>query len=146
MGIDYGKVRIGLAVSDDLGLFAHPLQTISGKSQDHPVDVINRLIGDRGIRQLVVGMPLHASGDESRISREVRGFISALRESLGPDFPIHEMDELMTTRTAREKLIEAGTKKSRLPEILDQAAAVEILQSWLNQRLPPADPYDPEGD
>jgi putative holliday junction resolvase len=134
LGIDYGKARIGLATSDDLGMFAHPLCTISGKPGDQPEAAILKIVQERGIREIVIGLPLYSSGAESEMSREVRAFVGRLREILGSDFPIHWMDELMTTRTAREKLQQAGKKLKDQKAILDQAAAVEILQEWLNQR------------
>ena len=134
LGIDYGKVRIGLATSDDLGMLAHPLKTISGKPEDSPVGVIVEIIEERGIRDLVIGIPFHSDGRESTMSREVVRFIALLREKLGEDFSIHEVDELMTTKIAREKLQQAGKKKQQVNGIVDQLAAVEILQDWLNRQ------------
>jgi putative Holliday junction resolvase len=135
MGIDYGKVRIGLATSDDLGMLAHPFQTIPGKPEDHPVETIVEIVRERGIKDLVIGMPDHSDGRESTISKEVRKFIARLRDALGEEFPIHEVDELRTTRTAREKLQQAGKKQKEMKGLLDQAAAMEILQDWLNRRV-----------
>ncbi len=142
LGIDYGKVRIGLATSDDLGMFAHPLLTISGKAEDQPEATIFNLIKERGIREVVIGLPLYSSGAESAMSREVVAFVARLREGLGDDFPIHQVDELGTTKSAREKLQQAGRKQKDQKAILDQAAAVEILQTWLDQRSNPLLPLD----
>ncbi|MDF1816235.1 MAG: Holliday junction resolvase RuvX [Verrucomicrobiales bacterium] len=140
LGIDYGKVRIGLAVSDDLGMLAHPLKTIPGNGETDPAELIAQVVNERGIKDLVIGMPYHSDGRESTISKEVSVFITKLKEKLGDNFPIHEVDELMTTKTAREKLRQAGRKQRETKGILDQAAAAEILQDWLNRRADSAFP------
>lgn len=139
LGIDYGTVRIGLAVSDDLGLMAHPLKTVSGKKEDNPVESILEVIRDRSIDDIVIGLPLHSDGRESSMSRKVQNFVKQLRRELGTEFPIHLVDELRTTRHAHAKLIEAGRREKDIGAILDQAAAAEILQQWLDARvdLPP---------
>ncbi|MDF1754614.1 MAG: Holliday junction resolvase RuvX [Verrucomicrobiales bacterium] len=149
LGIDYGTVRIGLATSDDIGMLAHPFQTISGKSEDNPAQVIHQIVKERGIKDIVIGLPLHSDGSESTMSKEVAKFVVKLRKELGENFPIHEVDELRTTRTAREKLQQAGKKEKEVKGILDQVAAAEILQDWLDQRagslLPDIDLF-PEED
>jgi putative Holliday junction resolvase len=132
LGIDYGTVRIGLAVSDDLGMFAHPLKTISGKADDRPAEEIAGIVRERGIREIVIGLPLHADGRESTMSRAVLKFIEILRERLGDEIPIHQVDEWASSKTARHKIESSGRKKKDIEQILDQAAAMEILQGWLD--------------
>ncbi len=150
LGIDYGTVRIGLAVSDDIGLLAHPLETISGKSSDAPVQTVVSIARDRGIRDIVVGLPLHASGDESTMSLASREFANKLSAELGDGVQIHLVDELMTSRIAKDKLLRAGKKPEEIKAVLDQAAAVEILQDWLNKRAdllpPPISEFEDEQD
>lgn len=143
LGIDYGTVRIGLAVSDDIGMLAHPLKTISGKPEDNPLEEIAATVEERQIKDIVIGMPRHSDGRESTMSKLVAEFVTKLQARLGEDFPVHEVDELMTSKIASEKLAQAGKKSRDHKAILDQAAAVEILQDWLNRR---ADTIFPEID
>ena len=143
LGIDFGKVRIGLATSDDLGMLAHPLETISGKSDDEPIEVILKVVEQRGIRDIVIGLPLHADGSDSTMSCEVKTFAGLLKEKLEDGISIHLVDEWASTKAAREKLLAAGKKERDHQPVLDQLAAVEILQDWLNQR---ADLLSPEID
>ena len=134
MGIDYGTVRIGLAVSDSLGMLARPLLTVSGRKEDRPVEAIAGIIDEEKIEQAVIGIPDHADGREGAITVKVREFVALLREAVGEDFPIHEADEWGSTLAAREKLRAAGKKEAEIDEMIDQAAAAEILQNWLDRR------------
>ena len=100
LGIDYGTVRIGLATSDDLGMFAHPCQTISGKPEHNPVETIAKIIEERGIKEIVIGLPLHADGRESTMSKAVVKFIEQLHQKIGAEFTIRQVDELGSTKSA----------------------------------------------
>lgn len=138
LGVDFGEARIGLATSDDLGLLAHPYQTISGKPEDNPVEALIEIIHELSIQDLVIGLPLHSDGRASTTSKRVIKFIEQLRKHLGEQFPIHQVDELMTTKIARQRLEQSKKKftEEELKKVIDQAAAVEILQDWLNQKQP----------
>lgn len=145
LGIDYGTVRIGLAVSDDLGFLAHPLETVSGENPDKAVGEIVRIVESRKIADIVMGLPLHTNGAEGRAVRKVRGFAERLRAALDPAIRWHEVDERYTTMMAMEKLHAAGRNEKNSRRIIDQAAAVEILQKWLDDRSPGAAEY-PDDD
>ncbi|MEM6917141.1 MAG: Holliday junction resolvase RuvX, partial [Verrucomicrobiota bacterium] len=82
LGIDYGTVRIGLAVSDDLGFLAHPLETVSGEKVEAAIERIRDIIEERQIEDMVVGLPLHLDGMEGKAVRRVRRFIEILREGV----------------------------------------------------------------
>jgi putative Holliday junction resolvase len=134
MGLDYGTARIGLAVSDDIGLLAHPLETVPAADLDRAAARIAELVRERRTEHLVVGLPLHMNGDEGDAVAGVRRFIERLRPLLPESLAIHEMDERHTTRNAMDKLHAAGRNAKNSKKIIDQAAAIEILQEWLDLR------------
>ncbi|WAC20029.1 Holliday junction resolvase RuvX [Luteolibacter sp. SL250] len=129
LGIDHGDARIGIAATDDFGILAHPVETIDRAKTD-PVERIVQLAALRKIRTLVVGLPLRMDGGEGASSIKVRKFAKELRERL-PDIPVVFVDETLTTSSASAKLREAGKKAKNQKGIIDQAAAVEILNSWM---------------
>lgn len=133
LGIDYGTVRIGLAVSDDLGFLAHPLETVSGENSETAASEILAIVEERMIEDIVIGLPLHLDGGEGKAVARVRKFESKLRAKLPGAVRWHEVDERFSTAIAMEKLNAAGRKKNT-QSVLDQAAAVEILQRWLDDR------------
>lgn len=134
LGIDYGTARIGVAVSDDLGFLAHPLETVSAADPDRAVARLAELTGLRKIEDLVVGLPLHLDGGEGEAVARVRAFVAKLLPQLPATIRYHEVDETYTTVVAQEKLRAAGRNAKNSKGIIDQAAAVEILQAWLDAR------------
>jgi putative Holliday junction resolvase len=134
LGIDHGTVRIGVAVSDEIGFLAHPLETVPGGDTERAIERLNELVTVRRIDHVVVGLPLHLDGREGEAAKRVRAFITKLRARLPDSVPIHEIDETLTTSIAYEKLGAAGKKHRQAKPVIDQAAAVEILQSWLDAR------------
>ncbi|MDF1656118.1 MAG: Holliday junction resolvase RuvX [Verrucomicrobiales bacterium] len=141
LGIDYGTVRIGLAVSDDLGFLAHPLETVAGDHPDKAAIEIARIVSERKIEDIVIGLPLHANGDEGKAVGKVRQFTELLRSEIELMVRWHEVDERYTTMLAMEKLHSAGRNEKNSRKIIDQAAAVEILQKWLDDRVPSDSAY-----
>lgn len=131
LGIDYGDARIGIAATDDFGIMAHPVETV-------PVDGgqfnnrISQLAAMRKIKTLVVGLPLRLDGSEGTSAAKVRKFAKGLSNAL-PALPMIFVDESYTTMTASEKLREAGKKAHKQKGIIDQAAAVEILNLWMEE-------------
>lgn len=134
MGMDYGTARIGLSVSDDIGLLAHPLETVAASDPDRASRRIAELVELRKVEHLVVGLPLHMNGEEGEAVAGVRRFIELLRPLLPDSVTIHEVDERLTTTSAMEKLHQAGRNAKNSRKIIDQAAAIEILQGWLDTR------------
>jgi putative Holliday junction resolvase len=134
LGIDYGTARIGIAVSDDLGFLAHPLETVAGGDSEKAAARIAELVRLRRIEHLVVGLPLHRNGEEGAAVGRVRAFVALLRPHLSEGITVHEVDEHRTTVSAMEKLHAAGRNAKNSKGIIDKAAAVEILQIWLDQR------------
>lgn len=129
LAIDHGDVRIGIAATDPEGILAHPVETIDTRQVD-PLERIAALVEERGIRTLVVGLPLRTDGSEGDSAAKVREFAANLSARL-PDLPLHLIDESFTTQAAATKLHQAGRNAKRQKSIIDQAAAVEILEAWV---------------
>jgi putative Holliday junction resolvase len=130
LGIDHGDARIGIAATDPLGILAHPVETIDVRTTD-PLERIAALAAQRGIRTLVVGLPVRIDGTEGTAAEKVRAFAGKLAKRL-PELPLEFIDEAYTTMSAAAKLREAGRKAKQQKGIIDQAAAVEILGAWMN--------------
>ena len=133
LGIDHGEARIGLAATDPLGILAHPVETIEVPTTD-PLARIAAIVAERGIRTLVLGLPLNLDDEEGPAAKKVRAFGDKLATRL-PDLPLVYIDESHTTVTAAAKLREAGRKAKRQKDVIDQAAAVEILRLWMETGL-----------
>ncbi len=138
LGIDYGQARIGIAATDPCGILAHPVESIH-LSKTEPLNRIAELVAQKGIRSLVLGLPLRLDGTEGTACEKVRSFGKKLREKF-PELPLIYVDEFLTTTVAQEKLHKAGKKAKDFKPIIDQAAAVEILNTWLEQTMPPPEP------
>jgi putative holliday junction resolvase len=135
LGVDYGEARIGVAATDDFGILAHPVETIERTKTD-PVSRIGELCERRAIRTLVVGLPLRMDGSEGDSAVKVRRFAALLSERV-PSIPLVFVDETLTTSSASAKLREAGRKARNQKPVIDQAAAVEILNAWMGEQMPP---------
>ncbi len=129
LGIDHGDARIGIAATDDFGILAHPVETID-QSKCNAIERIARLAEIRQIRTLVVGLPIRMDGSEGSSAAKVRAFADQLHERL-PTLPLVFVDETLTTSSAAAKLREAGRNARQQKAVIDQAAAVEILNLWM---------------
>lgn len=140
LGIDYGQARIGIAATDPCGILAHPVESIH-LNKTEPLERIAELVRQKGIRSLVLGLPLRLDGSEGTACEKVRTFGKRLTEHF-PNLPLIYVDEFLTTTVAQEKLHKAGKKAKDFKPIIDQAAAVEILNTWLEQTAPVTDMPD----
>jgi putative Holliday junction resolvase len=131
LGIDHGGARIGIAATDDFGILAHPVETID-LAKTEPVERIAQLAELRRIHTLVLGLPLRMDGSEGDSAAKVRAFGAQLRERI-PTIPLVFVDETLTTASAAQKLREAGRKARQQKSVIDQAAAVEILNTWMGE-------------
>jgi len=133
LALDVGSKRIGVAVSDELGLTAQPVLTLERRrNAREDLRSLGRLARRFGVVGIVVGNPLHLSGEESPRSARTRAFADALGELTG--LPIHLWDERLTTREAHQILYEAGHDRQEHRRIVDQVAATLILQSFLDEK------------
>ena len=133
LGLDVGSRRIGVAVSDELGLTAQPVLTLERRSS-RPADLrsLARLCRRFGVVGIVVGRPVHLSGELSPQAGRTQAFAAELGELTG--LPIHLWDERLTTREAHQILYEAGHARQKHREVVDQVAATLILQSFLDEK------------
>jgi putative Holliday junction resolvase len=137
LGVDVGKVRVGVAVSDPDGILATPLVTLArdlnAADDAVPGDIaaLVRLVADHQAVQLVVGLPVQLSGTEGAAAIDIRAYAERLAQAVG-SVPIALADERMSTVVATRRLAERGVRGRRQRAVVDQAAAVEILQSWLD--------------
>lgn len=130
MGIDYGSVRTGVALSDSLGMLAHPLEAFKISYMKDLVDAIAALSLKNGVEKIIIGLPKHMNGDESDNSRKVRELASELEKKLG--IPILLYDERLTTSAAEKLLIETDMSRKKRKEKIDSMAASIILQGYLD--------------
>lgn len=132
MALDVGKVRIGVAVSDPLGYTAQPLLTLWRKTRGEDLRSLMRLIRKHDIEEIVVGNPLHMSGDVSPWAARVQEFAEELRKRSG--LPTTLWDERLSSVAAHEILDEAGHDTRNRKHIIDQVAAVVILRGWMETK------------
>lgn len=129
LGIDTGDARVGVAISDDLGMLAHPLETIV-VAKTNPLERIAALVAEKNITAVVVGMPRNMDGSFGPAAEKAKAFIEALRQNVS--CRVISWDERLTTVSAQRNLREAGRKAKDQRGVIDQAAAQIILQGWLD--------------
>lgn len=133
LGLDVGNRRIGVAVSDELGLTAQPVLTLERRrSRREDLRSLARLARRFGVAGIVVGNPLQLEGTESRQTARTRAFASELGEFTG--LPIHMHDERLTSRESHRILYEAGHARQQHRHLVDQVAATLILQGFLDEK------------
>ena len=129
LGVDVGTVRVGLAASDPDGLIATPVATLERGAGD--VDAIVSEVHERGAQMVYVGLPRHLSGAEGTSAGLARAYSEALALAVAP-VPVRLVDERMSTVSAHRALSESGRPGRRHRAVVDQAAAVMILQDALD--------------
>jgi putative Holliday junction resolvase len=132
MALDVGKVRIGIALTDPLGYTAQPLLTLWRKGRGEDLRSLLRLTRKHEVSEIVVGNPLHLSGDISSWAAKVHEFAEELRARSG--LPVLLWDERLSSVVAHEILDEVGHDRRDRKQIIDQVAAVVILRGWMEAR------------
>ncbi len=132
LAIDFGARKIGLAVSDELGLTAQGLPTYRRSNKKADLDYLRRLIRQYGVQEIVMGLPLRMSGEEGIQAEKVHAFADDLRGRF--KLPVHLFDERLTSVEANRVLRETEMSIRRRAEVVDQLAAVLILESFLELR------------
>jgi putative pre-16S rRNA nuclease len=130
LGLDVGNRRIGVAVSDELGLTAQPVLTLIRKKPRDDLRSLARLARKYGCQGIVVGNPLHLSGDQSPQAEKTQAFAQLLADET--KLPVHLWDERLTTSEAHRILYESGRPRAEHRKVVDQVAAVIILQGYLD--------------
>ena len=129
LGIDYGERRIGLAMSDALGLAAHGLPTLPNKSEKHVLDALRELIADHEVEEIVVGLPRNMNGSLGPQAETSMAFADKLREW---GLPVHLVDERLTSERAKRVMTDAGLSRAKQRGKVDRMAAQFILQLYLD--------------
>lgn len=134
MGVDVGSVRVGVALSDPAPILASPLVTLSRDERGGAdIDELVALVHEHEVVEVVVGLPRTLAGRHGAAAEAAAAYAELLRRRVSP-VPVRMADERLTTVTATRVLAERGVRGRRQRAVVDQAAAVEILQSWLDAR------------
>ena len=131
LGIDPGEARVGVAVSDDLGMLAHPLETIDVSKRD-PGERIAELVAHKAAFAVIVGVPRNMDGSFGPAAEKARVLIEKLRSRV--ECKVIPWDERLTTVSAQRAMREAGRKAKNQRSVIDQAAAQILLQSWIDSQ------------
>ncbi len=132
LALDFGSKTIGLAVTDELGLTAQGLPTLRRTNKRNDLDHLRRVIKEYGVSELLMGLPLRLSGHAGIQSEKVQTFAEELRKKF--KLPVHLFDERLTSVEANRVLRESEMSIRRRAEVVDQLAAVLILQAFLEFR------------
>jgi len=130
LGLDFGRARIGVAISDELQMLAHPLETIP--ANEEPAPRVAEIVREKQVEHVVVGIPRQMDGQIGIAATEVIEFVETLRAIL--PCPVVTWDERLTTVAAHRALRDAGKKTRHTRAYVDQVAAQMILQSYLDRR------------
>ena len=139
LGVDVGKVRVGVAVCDPDGILATPVETLlrdlKAAESAVPSDLaaIGEIVRQRAVVEVIVGLPVDLRGVEGLAATSIRQYAEQLAKCIDP-VPVVLTDERMSTVVATRRLSERGVRGKRQRRVVDQAAAVEILQGWLDAR------------
>ena len=130
LALDMGEKRIGVAVSDALGITANPRESIIYKSDQDTIDSIINIVKEEQIGEIVVGLPLNINGSQSNFTKRVLGFAEELKKKT--DVPVKTWDERLTSMQGERILLEADLSRKKRRQVIDKLAAQLILQNYLN--------------
>ncbi|WP_019203124.1 Holliday junction resolvase RuvX [Tsukamurella sp. 1534] len=146
LGLDVGKARIGVAISDPDGLLATPVETVRAASNGSDLRRIAQIVTDYEPVEIVVGMPRTLRGEHgasARMAEEFAARLAGVLDTTTANPPqVSFSDERFTTVTAQRALRDNGVRAKQQRAVIDQAAAVAILQGWLDERRPRIDPEE----
>ncbi len=134
VGLDVGSKTIGVAVSDELGLAAHPRVTLARAGTAPDVAAVLAIVAEVEAVAIVIGIPYELSGREGTRARRVRVYLDALRAALPASVELHEQDERFSTAEAERVLIAGDVSRAKRKQVIDRQAAAVILQGWLDGR------------
>ncbi|HKR30882.1 MAG TPA: Holliday junction resolvase RuvX [Terriglobales bacterium] len=132
LGLDVGARRIGIAVSDPLGLTAQGLPTLQRRNRRYDQSELRRVVREYEVSEIVIGNPLRMTGQSGAQAEKMAAFASQIKQELS--LPVHLWDERLSTAEAHRLLDETGIRDARRKEVIDKMAAVLILQSFLDAR------------
>lgn len=131
MALDVGRKTIGVAVSDPLGIFAQPVETIRREGTKKDLARVAEIVAERSVETIVIGLPIRTDGTEGPSAALARGIAEAIPGVI-ENVEVRLQDERFTTSQAERALIQGGVRRKKRKEVIDQMAAVLILQSHLD--------------
>jgi putative holliday junction resolvase len=135
LAIDHGAKRIGLALSDELGMVALPLETFPAEPLSALLERLKELITEKQVELVLVGMPRNMDGSYGPAATKTQQFVTVLREAI--DIPVQTWDERLTTMQANRLLIQADVRRDKRKQKVDKIAAAILLQSYLDSLAQP---------
>ncbi len=139
LGIDYGSRRVGVAVSDATNTIALPLKILEVTSRARAVEQVAAVAAERGVEQIVVGLPLNMNGTEGEMATAARTFAEELEEVVSAHVAL--FDERLSTAQIERVLLDADLSRNKRKGVRDKLAAQVILQAWMDANSPP-DSFD----
>ncbi len=130
--LDLGAARVGVAISDELGVMAHPRGALAAKPRPALLSALKLLVDEERIGRIIVGLPLDMRGTEGEAARRARDVAQAIANATG--CAVELLDERLTTVQAQRALTASGLKREKARARIDEASAVTILQAWLDAR------------
>jgi len=140
LAIDYGRKRIGVALSDPLGYGSLPLDYIDTTRTQKPLQTLRILIEERGVHHVLVGHPISMNGTPGPMAHEARAFKEALEKLL--TVPVELVDERLSSKEAERTLIAADVRRDKRKQHIDSMAAAIFLQTYLDLHRAPSSPSD----
>jgi putative Holliday junction resolvase len=133
LAIDHGTKRMGIAISDELKMMAHPVEFIPAEPFNSFLARLKELLQDKEVEMILVGMPRNMNGSYGPAALKVQDFVAALKGAV--TVPIHTWDERLTSAQANRFLIEGNVRREQRKEKVDKMAAAILLQSYLDSRM-----------
>ena len=132
LALDHGTKRIGVAISDELGIIAQPLEFIPAEPLEKFYQRLAVILAEKQVTEIVVGMPFNMNGSIGPAAQKVERFVTELKTKVTQ--PVHTCDERLTTYEAENLLISAGTRRKKRKQVIDKMAAAVLLQSYLDSK------------
>jgi putative Holliday junction resolvase len=132
LALDHGTKRIGVAISDELGMIAQPLEFIPAHPLEEAFVRLKQIIEEKSVDEIIVGMPRNMNGTLGPAADKANEFIAQIKERFPQ--PVRDWDERLTTVQAQRILIEGGTRRNKRKEKVDMMAAAILLQSYLDSK------------
>ncbi|MBI5137806.1 MAG: Holliday junction resolvase RuvX [Nitrospirae bacterium] len=141
LALDVGDVRIGVAVSDALGIAAHPVRTVRRTRPERDLDAVLQAAAEQGVARILVGLPRMLNNTLGVQAEKVQAFVESLRERTA--LPVTLWDERLSTVAAERALIQSGLTRERRRKVVDQVAAIYFLQGYLDYLAAGGNPDGP---
>jgi putative Holliday junction resolvase len=130
LGIDFGSKRLGLAISDEMGIIAGKYGTLESRGTKNDLNRIKEIVEREGIQTIIIGYPKNMNGSLGKAAQRVETFVAGLKEVI--DIPIETWDERLSSVSAEKTLIRGDVSRKKRKKVIDQMAAVIILQNYLD--------------